>query len=369
MEEVYTTQVNEYAGHLYHHGIKGQRWGIRRYQSKDGSLTPAGKKRYYDTSKPNALKKNKTVSTKSTYEVSKKSKHRLKLEEQYKKFGMTDEEAQIAANKRIRTEKILIGAAALTVAACATYIAVKARKERIDGVIKAGETLSRIERQDTDGKLHDVFYVAHDKKDQYRYKHLLGFSWKERYGRAYIMELSAERDVRVASMDQCRKAFRKLYLSDSDFKDEVMRHIPGIDGMSKRQQYDYFNQALVRMHTSDASKKFYDTLRSAGYGAIQDVNDMKYSGYHTRNPLIVFGNKAGNIMVQSVRELTEDLREGRNEEWNKASMEEFIEETVDNFLGKAGPLSAAVLTSAAVATYTSDPNKHNNTQGGTSKWS
>lgn len=30
---------------LSHHGIKGQRWGIRRFQNKDGSLTPAGKKR------------------------------------------------------------------------------------------------------------------------------------------------------------------------------------------------------------------------------------------------------------------------------------------------------------------------------------
>jgi hypothetical protein len=30
---------------LYHHGIKGQKWGVRRYQNKDGSLTPAGKKR------------------------------------------------------------------------------------------------------------------------------------------------------------------------------------------------------------------------------------------------------------------------------------------------------------------------------------
>ena len=30
---------------LYHHGIKGQKWGIRRYQNKDGSLTPTGKKR------------------------------------------------------------------------------------------------------------------------------------------------------------------------------------------------------------------------------------------------------------------------------------------------------------------------------------
>ena len=31
---------------LYHHGILGMKWGIRRYQNKDGSLTEAGKKRY-----------------------------------------------------------------------------------------------------------------------------------------------------------------------------------------------------------------------------------------------------------------------------------------------------------------------------------
>lgn len=31
---------------LYHHGIKGMRWGQRNYQNADGSLTPEGKKRY-----------------------------------------------------------------------------------------------------------------------------------------------------------------------------------------------------------------------------------------------------------------------------------------------------------------------------------
>ena len=31
---------------LYHHGVKGMKWGVRRYQNKDGSLTSAGKKRY-----------------------------------------------------------------------------------------------------------------------------------------------------------------------------------------------------------------------------------------------------------------------------------------------------------------------------------
>lgn len=40
MEYTYTTNTE-----LYHHGIKGMKWGIRRFQNKDGSLTAAGKKR------------------------------------------------------------------------------------------------------------------------------------------------------------------------------------------------------------------------------------------------------------------------------------------------------------------------------------
>ena len=36
-------------GELYHSGIKGMKWGIRRYQNADGSLTPAGRKRYKAT--------------------------------------------------------------------------------------------------------------------------------------------------------------------------------------------------------------------------------------------------------------------------------------------------------------------------------
>ncbi len=38
--------MNQYQAELYHHGIKGQKWGIRRFQNPDGSLTSAGQKRY-----------------------------------------------------------------------------------------------------------------------------------------------------------------------------------------------------------------------------------------------------------------------------------------------------------------------------------
>ena len=47
---------------LRHAGIKGMKWGVRRYQNKDGSLTPEGKKRYdRDVRENNAKKKDNRI--------------------------------------------------------------------------------------------------------------------------------------------------------------------------------------------------------------------------------------------------------------------------------------------------------------------
>lgn len=36
-------------GYLAHHGVKGMKWGVRRYENPDGTLTEEGKRRYYNS--------------------------------------------------------------------------------------------------------------------------------------------------------------------------------------------------------------------------------------------------------------------------------------------------------------------------------
>ena len=76
---------------LYHWGIKGMKWGIRRYQNPDGSLTAAGKKRYTnpDGSLTEKGKKKFGDSVKSDVETPKRKTAK----------DMTDEELDKALNR------------------------------------------------------------------------------------------------------------------------------------------------------------------------------------------------------------------------------------------------------------------------------
>ena len=66
---------------LYHHGVKGQRWGVRRYRNYDGTLTAAGKARYgtASTSKQSTSKQSTSKQPTSKQPTSKQSTSKKKF--------------------------------------------------------------------------------------------------------------------------------------------------------------------------------------------------------------------------------------------------------------------------------------------------
>lgn len=352
---------------LEHHGILGQKWGVRRFENEDGSLTSAGKARYHTDSEGNyqklktaksnykAASKNfyKSTSTKDSgnYYFRKKqlsdikariemdgkeiTKHQQKLIDKYKEKGMSQEEAEIAAYNRAKLEKTLVAAGAVTLAAAAAYGGVKYHNYVTDELLEVGKvSMKRITSDSTDD-LHDTFYSAFGKHDSNKYVGLYGDQIRKNGRDVFQKTIDLKDNIKIASDKKAKDVMVKV-LGDSSSEDrqEIINSIKrqkeffGImAGRNSKQYnilekgikdiesgnfntkaaYDAININMTNGNQAKIIKEFKQTLKDAGYSGIKDRNDSSYSGYNAKTARIIFDTskvKVSDIRSVSNNEIT-----------------------------------------------------------------
>ena len=319
---------------LYHFDVKGMKWGVRRYQNEDGSLTSLGKKRDKMLSDRKTAKKHSTTSNMVKAEYSRRefedAKTRLKLENQKKKSkrqqdlekkyidqGFAKDEAEIKAYNRAKTETILKVAGGIALASAAAYVAYKHYDKVTDRVFEKGSEIGRLTNNGSE-PTNRAFYGFVNKHDKDRYEGLYGKTLGAN-GPVYRKAMRAAGDINVASPESARKVLKNMFDTDKQSFDVFKKNIDAMasvvppttkqgklwrkakqeldSGKIGDNTYKAFNTTLV-LHTKEQqpiNDKFYSAMKKAGYGAIRDVNDKENSGYFAKNPLIVFDTDKINV--------------------------------------------------------------------------
>lgn len=98
---------------LYHWGIKGMKWGVRRFQNTDGSLTPAGRRRYGGDGNAGdeeekidyAPKRNRKDASEYTDEELRAQINRMQMERQYRDLQGQTNIREDDPNRELKAEK------------------------------------------------------------------------------------------------------------------------------------------------------------------------------------------------------------------------------------------------------------------------
>ena len=323
---------------IIHFGIKGQRWGVRRFENEDGTLTPEGKIRYglhnkngefeVQRSAKTFYRGQKYVDKSASRELEAEkasgaavSKRREKLINMYKEKGLSQEDAELAAIKREKIEKTLKIAGGIAVTAAAaygTYKIVKLVQNNADVVIPAGSDVFRTTGSATE-ELDRAGFVAVEAQDAVKYKGLFGQqikqqkAWNNAFGGSgdngvYQMTAKARDQIRVAGEGKGREVYERLRRADPQFAADaraVGERWEQSPMALRGDSYQAFNQRLVDHASPEASrvqKKFYDALKKEGYGGVIDMNDRHNSGYDAKKPVILF-NMKDSLTKVSAREL------------------------------------------------------------------
>lgn len=89
---------------LAHFGIPGMKWGVRRFQNDDGTLTEEGKQRYGRDSEPESKSWKKSDASNLSDEELRRRNNRLQSERQYRDLTTTQAEKDKAQADQIRTQ-------------------------------------------------------------------------------------------------------------------------------------------------------------------------------------------------------------------------------------------------------------------------
>ena len=119
---------NDKNNELFHYGVKGMKWGVRRYQNSDGTLNAEGKKKYYVYDR----------SWDGTKTYRKKSRRTQAYEKAYEDSGRKNNQAKKAYNASLerdrRNVKVRQLVAGYGIAGAALYV--KAHENQIRYAVK-----------------------------------------------------------------------------------------------------------------------------------------------------------------------------------------------------------------------------------------
>jgi len=395
--------------YLMHHGVKGMKWGVRRYQNKDGSLTSAGK-RHYDVNVGQAqsrvtqsrqaydkayahYRKNQESTTaakalaKANNEMSfakqdlksakildrinkeqNVSKHRLELEKHYKSLGMSDEEAAVAAYKRDIAEKVLLASLGVAAASAIAYGAHRYHQTSVDKIIKSGTEINRISPTDTAG-VHDAFYAAINKRDSNKYLGLYGKQLMNGEKPVFQKTMEAKSDLKIASDKTASSILKDMISSDPAYKKQLMDDIGAHAGNpflmlqlapKQRSAFRKANKTLAEGKYDSNVYKAVNQLMAGGYGGLkspkmlQDMIKSKgFDGLPDVNDRDLSGYNARSPMIlfNSDKILMKKVREIDPNTINKRYGKEIAQGLLVNGLGLtpyAAIVGGAIGTTKAV---------------------